>query len=211
MNPAWPHGDPRDVARAIVADPRYAIGETSRPAPPSWLDLLHDWLRGILRGFLHGIDRALGANSPLETVIGFGLLAAALALLAWASYRLVRSYAHGARRVARQNPSPADDLAGVRSAATLREAALAAARGDRYREAAALLFASVLRTLDERGRIPYDPARTPGEYRRLVRDPRFDALAFDAVVALFAAAEPSAELFERLESNCRRFLDAALP
>jgi hypothetical protein len=211
MNAAWPHGDPRDVVRAIVADPRYTLRTPSQPARASWFDLLRDWLGGIARGVLHGIDRALGANNSFEAAIGFGVLAAAFGLLGWGSYVLVRSYTRtlGARGRGRPDVLP-DGVAGADSAA-LRAAAQAAAQAGRYREAAGLLFLAVLRALDERGRVAYDAARTPGEYRRLVRDPLFDALAGDAVVAVFAPAEPSAELFARMNGECERFLAASKP
>jgi hypothetical protein len=208
VNAAWPHGDPRDVARAIVADPRYAQGRTSRTAQASWFDLVRAWLGGLLRGLLHGIDRALGAHNTFETAIGFGVIFGGLALLGWGIALLVRSYARGPGRRGRPDPSAGAVAAGA-NAAGLRAAALEAARAGRYRAAAALLFAWVVRALDESGRVAFDPARTPGEYRRLVRDPLFDELTGDAVVAVFAPAEPSAELFERLNGACERFLRAS--
>jgi len=88
--------------------------------------------------------------------------------------------------------------AAPRSAAALRLAAIAAARAGRGRAAAALLFGAAARALDEGGRVGFDPARTPGEYRRLVNEPAFDAFAADAVVAQFAAGEPRADVFERM-------------
>jgi len=211
MNPAWPHGDPREVARSIVADPRFAPGAPSRPGPPSWFDLLRDWFGGFVRGLLHGIDRALGANSSFEIAIGVGVLAAALGLLGWGIYVLVGSAMRSLGARGRSSPAaPAEDVGGADSA-TLRAAAQTAALAGRYREAAGLLFLAVLRALDERGRIAYDAARTPGEYRRLVRDPRFDALAADAVVAVFAPAEPTAEVFARMSGEYERFIEAPEP
>jgi len=211
MNPAWPHGDPRDVARSIVADPRFALGVPSRPAAPSWFDLLRDWFGGIVRGLLHGVDRALGANASFEVAIGYAVLAAALGLLGWGVYVLVGSSLRSLGARVRSNPAaPAEDGAGADSA-MLRAAAQTAALAGRYREAASLLFLAVLRALDERGRIAYDAARTPGEYRRLVRDPRFDALTADAVVAVFAPAEPTAEVFARMSGEYERFIEAPGP
>jgi hypothetical protein len=206
MNDEWPRGDPRDVIRAIVADPRYVHATPAHPAQASWFDMLRDWLGALVRSLLHGIDRALGADNAFDSAIGFAVIAAALALLAWGSFILVRSYGRVPRR---STPAQAPIARGAaQSSAALRAAALSAARGQRYREAAALLFVSALRVLEERGRLAYDPARTPGEYRRLVRDPVFDALADDAVVAVFAAVEPSAELFERMHGTYERFLAA---
>jgi len=207
MNDVWPRGDPREVVRAIVADPRYARTTPPHSAQASWLDVLRDWLGALVRSLLHGIDRALGADNAFDSAIGFAVIAAALALLAWGSFVLVRSYGRGPRRNSAA-PAPIAGAGAAQTSAELRAAALSAARAQRFREAAALLFVSALRALDERGRLAYDPARTPGEYRRLVRDPVFDALAGDAVIAVFAAAEPSAELFERMHGDYERFLAA---
>jgi len=69
----------------------------------------------------------------------------------------------------------------------------------------------VLRTLDEMGRIAYDASRTPGEYRRLVRDASFDSIARDAVVALFATAEPTPALFARMREADERFIAGIAP
>lgn len=206
MIDAWPHGDPRTVVRAIVADKRYEGGMSPDPQP-SWLDIVHAWLARVLHGLLVTVDRALGAHNPFEAVIGFALIAAAFALLGVGSYALARSYVRRPRQGSYAGADAPGSI-GERRASALRGAALAAARAGRYREAAALLFGATVRALDEAGRIAYDAARTPGEYRRLVRDPRFDVLANDAVVALFAAAEPSAELFERMSSAYEAFFDA---
>jgi hypothetical protein len=211
MNPAWPQGDPRDVARSIIADPRFALGAPSRPAAPSWFDLLRDQLSGIARGLLHGIDRALGANSSFEVAIGFGVLAAAFGLLGWGMYVLVGSWVRSLGERGRSNPATLPDGIAEADSCALRAAAQAAALGGRYREAAGLLFLAVLRELDEHGRIAYDAARTPGEYRRLVRDSRFDALAADAVVAVFAPAEPTADVFARMSGEYERFIEAPGP
>ena len=66
------------------------------------------------------------------------------------------------------------------------------------------MWASALRALDERGRVRYDAARTPGEWRRAVRDPAFDALARDAVVALFGNRGADAALVARMRESYDR-------
>lgn len=208
MTPPWPRGDPRDVVRSIVADPRFALGRTPHVPPRSWLDVVHDWVVAVLRQIFHRLDHALGAHNPLDAAIGFAAIGAAFALLGYCIYALVRSFAHSAGRRAGVRPDQSNG-ATERSAAALRTASLAAARAGRYRDAAALLFLAAACALDECGRVPYDPARTPGEYRRVVDDPLFDALVVDAVVALFAAAEPRAELYERMNGCYARFFDPA--
>ncbi len=207
MNPAWPHGDPRAVVRAILADGRFRSAAPVRPSRPSWLDVLWSRFTTFARALLHGLDHVLGAHNPLETAIGFAVAAAAAGLLAFGTYRLVRRSARGARRTT-ATEAAALGVENEPRSETLRCAALAAAREGRYREAAALLFRSATRALDERGRVAFDPARTPGEYRRLVRDAAFDELAAAAVVALFAPAEPRGDLFERMSGAYERFFDA---
>ena len=60
MNTAWPHGDPRAVVRAILADGRFRSAAPVRPSRPSWLDIL--WLRftTFARALLHEIDHLNG-------------------------------------------------------------------------------------------------------------------------------------------------------
>ncbi|HTD36799.1 MAG TPA: DUF4129 domain-containing protein, partial [Candidatus Limnocylindrales bacterium] len=71
------------------------------------------------------------------------------------------------------------------------------------------LWASAQRALDERGRVRFDPARTPGEWRRAVRDPSFDALARDAVIALFGDRGADAALVTRMREAYDRVVAPA--
>ncbi len=209
MTSVWPHGDPRAVVRAIVADERYASAVRVVAPERSWFDIARDWVVGIVRSVLHRLDRALGAHNAFETAIGFGVIAGVVLLVGWAGFLLARSLRR-ARRSAADASSDAIALSPARSAAELHAAARAAARDGRYRAAAALLFASAVRRLDEAGRLAYDPARTPGEYRRLLRDPLFDGFATDAVIALYAAAEPSDDIYRRMSGQYERLFDTAL-
>ncbi len=169
--------------------------------------MLGDSLRALLQRFFHTLDHVLGGANPFGPAIGFVLIAAAIGLLGFCLFRLIRSVRRDARsRNVRRSDAPS--AAGVR-AAELRQAALAAARAGRYRDAAGLLFTAATRELDERGKVGYDAARTPGEYRRVVADPAFDELVRDAVVALFAASEPRDELFARMTQSYDRFFGAA--
>jgi hypothetical protein len=52
--------------------------------------------------------------------------------------------------------------------------------------------------------VRFDAARTPGEWRRAVRDPAFDALARDAVVALFGDRGADASLVTRMRESYDR-------
>ncbi len=168
---------------------------------------MHDWLAPFVHRWLHGLDHLLGAGNPFATAIGIGIVVAAFALLALGAVLLVRSLGRPPRR-SRVPGAGAAIPAAEQNAVALLAAARAAARVNRYRDAAALLFRSAAYALDERGRLTFDPARTAGEYRRLVRDPLFDAFAGDAVVAVFAPAEPPRELFERMNATYERLFDA---
>ena len=112
---------------------------------------------------------------------------------------------HRTARSARSAEALGEDA----DARTLLARALDAASAGRHHEAAALLWASALRALDERGRVRYDAARTPGEWRRAVRDPDFDALARDAVVALFGDRGADAALVARMRETYDRVVVTA--
>jgi hypothetical protein len=160
----------------------------------------------LLRALVHRLDHALGERNPFGVAIGIAVVAAALGLLAYAIVVLVRAAARG-RPTRRLLVGDAAIAATSRSAADLRAAARAAAARGAYRTAAGLLFAAAARALDERGRLAYDPARTPGEYRRLIRDPVFDGFASDAVTAVFAAEDPPDDLYERMDTSYDRLFD----
>jgi len=188
--------DPDTLARSIVADRRYRIQPDVKPAEP-WWHPIWQWIRDRLHDLFHGIGHvASGLGLPAE-MIGVVLLGAGGVGLVYLLVRLVAWYTM--RTSVRAPRAGAVALDVIRTAAELRAEARAAAARGAYRDAARLLFFAALRALDEAGRIRYDAALTPGEYRRAVRDPRFDVLARDATVALFATDEPDGALVERME------------
>jgi hypothetical protein len=189
--------DPDALARAIVRDPRYRGHPDARPQTPWWHPIVQ-WIRDRLHELFAGIGHvASGLGIPAE-LLGIVLLGAGAVGCVYLLVRLVAWYTmRTTTSVARAG---ATALAAIRSAAELHADARAAAARGAYREAARLLFAAALRALDEVGRMRYDAALTPGEYRRAVRDPRFDVLAREATVALFATREPDAALVERMEA-----------
>ena len=162
MNAPWPHGDPRAVAQSVLADPRFhnAAGTPVKP----WWDYLLDALRPWWHQLIDPLGRAVG-DAAATRVIGIGVLLIVLAFLLFVVVRFARRTR--LRRPARETTA-AVALATNADARTLLARARAAAAAGRNHEAAALLWASALRALDERGRVRYDAARTPGEWRRLV-------------------------------------------
>jgi hypothetical protein len=189
----WPHGDPRVLARAIVADPRFHGTTSAKPPPPSLWDLVVRWIGERMAAIFTLFDHLLGANNPAARTLGIGLIVAAVALVAWLVFRLVAGYLRsrppGARTVAMAMLG--DD---ARSSSELAALAATAARDGRLRDAARLWLTAAMRLVDECGIVPFDAARTPGEYQRLVRREPFDRLARAAVEAVFGEDEPDAEI-----------------
>ena len=203
MNALWPHGDPRSVARSMLADRRFHT-EPGAPDKQWWqyvLDLLGKWWHWLfdplwpwLRRLFEPLGHAIG-NDAVTRSIGIGVLVLVLAFLVYVIVRFARRLR--IRHAVRTSTAVAA-LGAEADARTLLARALAAAADGRHHEAAALFWSSALRALDEAGRVRFDAARTPGEWRRAVRDPAFDALARDAVVALFGDRGADASLVTRM-------------
>lgn len=192
----WPHGDPRDVARAIVADPRFHGSTSNGPPAPSLIGRLLQWLGARIGDLLHAIGHVLGARTPLNVAIGIAVLVLAVAGLAFLIVRFVRLPARRPRA-----PIASVALERELTSAELLAQARAAARAERWHAAASLLARAALHALDECGRLRFDPARTPGEVRRVLNDPAFDAFEREATTALFAPGAASAESFARLRTT----------
>jgi hypothetical protein len=200
----WPHGDPRAVAQRILADRQFQLAP-QQPGDKSWLDLLGDAWNALWHRLTAPLGQMLG-NKALTSVIGIAVLVALLVFLAFVAARYARRLRFGSSARARTGAFALGDDADAR---TLFARALAAAAEGRHHDAAALLWASALRALDERGHVRYDPARTPGEWRRAVRDPAFDALARDAVVALFGNRTVDAAFVTRMRESYDRVVAPA--
>ncbi len=191
----WPHGDPRDVARAILADPRFH-GTTANGVPaPNVLDRILMWAGERLGDLLRTIGHALGAPTPWNVAIGTVVLVLAAGGIVYLIVRFVRVPA----RPKRHTPE-GSALDRTQTSAELIALALAAARADRWHDAASALARGALHALDERGRLRFDPARTPGEARRLLRDAAFDAFEREATTALFGAGAATPERFARMRA-----------
>jgi Na+-transporting methylmalonyl-CoA/oxaloacetate decarboxylase gamma subunit len=204
MTPPWPHGDPRAVAQRILADGKFQLAP-QQPGDKSWPELLGDAVGELWRRMMAPLGHLLG-DKTLTSVIGIAVLVVLLAFLALVVVRFARTIRRTQRARAHAATFALDADADAR---TLLARALAAAAQGRHHDAAALLWASALRALDERGNVRYDAARTPGEWRRAVRDPAFDALARDAVVALFGNRGADAALVTRMRASYDRVVAPA--
>ena len=199
----WPHGDPREVVQRVLADGRFQRAP-QRPNEKTWLELVYDALRDLWHRITEPLNHAIG-NSRVTTFLGIAVLVGVAVLLAIVIARFAPRLAWRRARGSALPPATGFD-AGARS---LLARALEAASAGRHHEAAALLWASALRALDEAGRVRFDAARTPGEWRRAVRDASFDAFARDAVVALFGERGADAALVARMREAYDRVVAPA--
>ncbi len=184
----WPH-DPNAVVRSVLAQPAYRsapVTTDKKPQESLW-DQFWSWVREQLKNLFGPIARAVRGVSGAATVAGVILTVAAVLAFGFVLVWLGLAFVAPKRRTPRNFIGK--PLAPRRTFAEWRAAALAfAARGE-YARAIAALFGAALTLLDERGLVPFDAARTPGEYRRLVRRTRSDAsLPFDDLTAGFVHA-----------------------
>ncbi len=205
--PAWPHGDPNVVVRSILAQPAFRHAPPNSSAAPSLIERILDWIGDVVHRFF---GRLNAGRDVTNAIAGFAwivsmafvapVIALALGLLALVAFRLVLRAVRGRGAAAGDATQLPPD--GPPSAARLRDMALAAAQRGEYAQAVALLFAAALLALDERELVAYDGARTPGEYRRLVRAgvatcaAAFDELTLRFVRASYAQSPTSREDFE---------------
>ena len=196
MSARFPNGDPHAVARAILADPRFRGTTTSNVDGPDPLTQLLTWIGERLRDLMDSIKHLLGADASVNGTLALIVLGIVVAAL---SFLFVRFLMLPGRRY-RSNRSTVTALDADLSSAALIALALAAAREERWHDAASALVRAAMRALDERGRLRFDAARTPGEARRSLRDASFDAFEREAMTALFAAGAATADRFARMQA-----------
>jgi hypothetical protein len=109
VSAGWPAGDPRDVARAIVREPRFR-GDTVSAAPgPTLLARLFSWIGDRLHDLVRGIDHALGPANAIGSVLAVVLVLAVIvgAIVLLARILRLRGRAHRPVRPAAQLLEPA--------------------------------------------------------------------------------------------------------
>jgi hypothetical protein len=157
--------------KQVLAEPAFRVNAnvaTSKKPEQSWLGRV---LQAIADWWARVMFRLIGAaaGSPaIGNIFAIILITMAALALAFLVFRIVLLItAHRAR----ESGSSLDGtpLAALASADDTYDDARAAARGGSYGLAIALLFQAALLALDHSGRVPYDSARTAGEYRRAVR------------------------------------------
>lgn len=216
MSGRWPHGDPDAVIRSILSDPAYAV----RAAPgaarePSLWERFLQWAQDALRPLLEHLSGLLGGSSRVGSFLAYVLIGAAFAGLVVLFVRILRAYY---ARTPERSPRPrAVEIEEERTCDEWRAFAAECAQRGEYARAIRALFNAALAGLHERALVPFDPARAPGEYRRLVRGaraavaPAFDSLAERFVYASYAPVateradfEAAARAFSALEPELRR-------
>jgi hypothetical protein len=162
------------------------------PREAGALDGLREWWRQLWARIGQWFDRFgdLRSESPVVYWLVIALLvAAALGIIGYLLWSTLAGMAErgAVERAAtpRQGGAP---NARARSAAEWEEEARRAAAAGRYREAAVALYQALLLRLEAAGVVRYDPAKTPGDYRREARrDPR----AAGALTAFLRGFEPA--------------------
>lgn len=180
---------------AILADPAYHQSESSAQArlQKSWWERFVEWFAGLFERLFEGLSSAASGVPLLGQILAALIIAVIVGLVLLVGYRLAR-YFMSARRRSRKGDDTGELIEPGERPEALYARARAAASAGRYAAAVTLVFRAGLLLLDARGVIPYDAARTAGEYRRAVRRersqaaPPFDELARSFTLAAYAEA-----------------------
>jgi len=185
----WPHGDPNAVVHAILAEPafaqvhRAAVGD-GNSLFQHLMQWLGDLLQPVFRRLFEGSANPM-ASGALMVVL---YVVAALAVLFIAAF-IAETISVRLRGGAAVNGARRDTAHDEQSPEALRRQAAAAAEAGDFARAIALLFRAALLALDRGAVLAFDAARTPGEYRRLVRHALAPAASsFDEVATRFVHA-----------------------
>jgi hypothetical protein len=204
------------AAKSILAESAYKVAPTKPAQAPEetiWERIL-DWITTQLDKLFGGLAEATQKIPIVGKIIGYAIVGAAIVGLAFVGYRIARGLT--SRRDA-VSAGSGDALLLNANADDLYALARDQARSGNAAPAVALLYQAALMLLDRVDRVAYDPSRTPGEYRRLVRrKAQATADAFDALARLFVAvafgrARPGSDEWDRADAayaGIRRMLTA---
>lgn len=161
-----------------------------QPREPGAMDAFNEWRRDVFIRVGEWLSRfgGLRSENPIVYWLVIGALAAAgVSILVYLLWNTLA-------RLEERGPAPRPDAhdgrvnARARTAAEWEEQARRAAAEGRFREAAVALYQALLLRLEAAGALRYDPAKTPGDYRRETRrDPR----ASGALTAFLRGFEPA--------------------
>lgn len=179
--------DLETAARSILAEPAYRVDATkpAQPQQPTIWERILDWIVNMLGRLFGGLAEATQKVPIVGTILGYAIIAAAILGLAFVGYRIARGLTSRREAV---SAGLGEALPVSANADALYSLARDEARSGNAAAAVALLYQAALVLLDRVDRVAYDPSRTPGEYRRLVRrNAQAIADAFDALARLFVA------------------------
>lgn len=156
----------RSALERVYARPELA------PKPPGPFDGIREAFARAMRrlaDWLGGFGDLRGESPILYWLVMGTLIALGLGIIAYFIRATLLRLGDGgeAPRVARA-PGGAID-ARARTAGEWEEEARRAAAAGRYRDAAVALYQALLLRLEAAGALRYDPAKTPGDYRRETR------------------------------------------
>lgn len=179
-----PHA-PAALARAILAQPRFRVRVTAPKQLTLW-DRLWRWIadrwNDLANAFAHRVHLGSGASAAIGDVLILLVIAFVVAVLVRLLLNMTREPAHAAVAGITALEHHAD-------ARALHAAAREAAQAGAYGPAIALLFRAALATLDARGILRDDPARTVNQCRSDVRARAARLSApFDRIARVFTAA-----------------------
>jgi hypothetical protein len=161
-----------------------------QPREPGAMDAFNEWRRALLMRIGEWLSRFSGLRSdnPVVYWLVIGVLAAAgvaiLGFLLWNTLARLESRGEEAAPAVQRGRVNAR----ARTAVEWEEEARRAAAERRFREAAVALYQALLLRLEAAGALRYDPAKTPGDYRR---ETRRDPHAAGALTAFLRGFEPA--------------------
>ncbi|HEU0016577.1 MAG TPA: DUF4129 domain-containing protein [Longimicrobium sp.] len=136
------------------------------PAEPGFFDRMWEAVERFFRDLFGGGTPA-GAGDAFEKFLMVLLVVAAVAIIAFFVMHVVGGLRDPDARELRAGGSARPDR--PRTADEWEAEARRAAAAGRLREAAVALYQALLLRLEAAGAVRYDPAKTPGEYRREAR------------------------------------------
>ncbi len=160
-----------------------------QPPEPGPLDGFREWRRQMFARLGQFFSRFgdLRSDSPFFYWLIIAILVAAgLAII---GYLLWSTLSRLEERGATPRPAAVQGAvnARARTAGEWEDEARRAAAAGRFREAAVALYQALLLRLEAAGAVRYDPAKTPGDYRR---EARRDAKAAGTLAAFLRGFEP---------------------
>lgn len=145
------------------------------PRQPGPMDGVSAFFRRVLGRINEWFESfgALRGDSPVVYYLVIGaLVALGLGIIGYFVWKTLSGLEEGGTTRTARGPGPVLD-ARARTAGEWEDEARRAAAAGRFRDAAVALYQALLLRLEAAGILRYDPAKTPGDYRREARrDPR---------------------------------------